>query len=510
MLWNKSRRQPARCPNESVSTQPSQATQTDEVFHRPGFAVKFINGFSQAVDYVKFISYELFVLFFYSQVLGLPGALAGLAILISMIVDAVTDPVVGSWSDSIRSRLGRRHLPMLASIIPVGLFFFLLFSPPASLNVWGLFAWLTGVSICLRIAFTFFAAPASAMTAEISPYPGDRAEMGIYRQLIGAVVQFVLLAFAFDSFFAATAEFPNGQENPAAYPGFGLAGAAAMMFFMLVTFGGTWKHILRFEERLGPRVREPFSFSGAIRGWAEALAGSRNFRAIFFGLLLASTMGSCYRALSLYLGTYLWELEPAEIKIWQQVVLVGMFVMAVGARFIVTRTEPKYVYLTGYGMLLSAYALPPALTVLGLLPAGGSPALIYILYGFNALAGAGAGLLMICSLILFAEAADEFFYVNAVSKTGMLFGLITFGNKAASGTGKLIAGWLTDAIGFPSTDNIADLTPGILFNLALWLTIITITIGLAGFAMLQTYHLTRARHREILEGIRRLSMQPSG
>ncbi len=486
-----------------------QAAQTDEVFFRPSFAVKFVSGFSQAVDYVKFISYELFVLFFYSQVLGLPGTLTGLAILLSMIVDAITDPVVGSWSDSIRSRLGRRHLPMLAAVLPVGLFFYLLFSPPAGLGQWGLFAWLTGVSICLRTAFTFFAAPASAMTAEISPYPADRAEMGIYRQAISAVVQFVLLAFAFDLFFAATEQFPNGQENPNAYPGFGLAGAATIMFFMLVTFGGTWKHILRFEQRLGPGVREPFSFGRAIRGWVDALAGSRNFRAIFFGLLLASTMGSCYRSLSLYLGTYLWELEPAEIKVWQQIVLVGMFGMAVAARFIVTRTEPKYVYLTGYCMLLGAYAVPPALTVLGLLPAAGSTPLIYILYGFNAAAGAGAGLIMICSLILFAEAADEFFYVNAISKTGMLFGLITFGNKAASGTGKLLAGWLTEAVGFPSTDNLDALTPEILFNLALWLTLITTAIGLAGLAMLQTYHLPRARHREVLEGIRRLSAQPS-
>ncbi len=478
-----------------------------EVFEPPGFAVKFLNGFSQAVEYVKFISYELFVLFFYSQVLGLPGTLTGLAILLSMIVDAITDPVIGSWSDSIRSRLGRRHMPMLAAVLPVGFFFYLLFAPPAGLGQWGLFAWLTGISICLRTAFTFFAAPANAMAAEISPLPADRAEMGIYRQAISAVVQFVLLAFAFDMFFAASEQFPNGQENPDAYPGFGIAGAATLMFFMMVAFGGTWKHILRFEQRLGEAVREPFSFTRAIRGWIDAVGGSRNFRAIFFGLLVASTVGSCYRSLSLYFGTYLWELEPDQIKVWQQVVLVGMFTMAVAARFIVTRTEPKYVYLTGYCLLFSAYALPPALTLLGVLPAAGTTPLAYILYGFNAMAGAGAGLIMICSLILFAEAADEFFFVNTVSRTGMLFGLITFGNKAASGTGKLIAGWLTDAVGFPSLENIDALTPQILFNLALSVTTITIVMGVAGFAILQTYQLSRARHQEILEGIRRLSAQ---
>jgi GPH family glycoside/pentoside/hexuronide:cation symporter len=486
----------------------------DQVFPRPAFSVKFLNGFSQAVETLKFMSYELFVLFFYSQVLGLSGKLTGMAILISMIVDAITDPVVGSWSDSVRSRFGRRHLPMVLSILPVGLFLFLLFAPPTELAEWGLFAWLTIVSICLRTAFTFFAAPAHAVTAELSPYADDRAEMGIYRQLLFGAAQIGLLALAFDYFFSATEAFPNGQENPAAYPQFGMAAAGIIMFFMVVTVGGTWKHILRFERNLRPAARGSFSVRTALKGWVEALGGSKNFRAIFFGLLLASTMGSCYRGLSLYLGTYLWELEPGQIKVWQQANPIGMFtvamlalVMAVGLRRTVRRIEPKFVYLSGYLLLLGAYALPPALTLLGLLPPASSPSLAYILYGFSAVAGAGASLIMICSLILFAEAADEFFFVNAISKTGMLFGLVTFGNKAASGTGKFIAGWLTDSVGFPTAANIHLLTPEILFNLVLWLVIITIIMGVAGFLMLRTYHLSRERHAEVLEGIRKLTAQ---
>jgi Na+/melibiose symporter-like transporter len=187
-----------------------------------------------------------------------------------------------------------------------------------------------------------------------------------------------------------------------------------------------------------------------------------------------------------------------------------MFVMAVGARAFVTRVEPKLVYLTGYLMLLSAYALPPLLTLLGLVPQTGSDALAIVLYAFNGMAGAGAGLIMICSLILFAEAADEFFFVNAVSRTGMLFGLITFGNKAASGTGKLIAGWLTDAVGFPSIENMDLLTDDILARLVFWLVVVTILIGIGGFLMLRTYSLTRERHAEVLEGIRKLTSQSAG
>ena len=74
---------------------------------RAPFYVKSLFGFHGAVDMLVFLSYELFVLFYYSQVLGLSGVLTGMAILISMIVDAISDPVVGSWSDNIRSKYGR-------------------------------------------------------------------------------------------------------------------------------------------------------------------------------------------------------------------------------------------------------------------------------------------------------------------------------------------------------------------------------------------------------------------
>jgi len=123
------------------------------------------------------------------------------------------------------------------------------------------------------------------------------------------------------------------------------------------------------------------------------------------------------------------------------------------------------------------------------------------------MAGAGAGLIMVCSLILFAEATDEFFFVNAVSRTGMLFGLVTFGNKAASGAGKAIAGWLTSAVDFPDSENIHLLTPEILFNLTFALVVITVVIGLAGLLMLSTYNLSRSRHAEVLAGIRKLTTE---
>ena len=79
-------------------------------------------------------SFELFVLFYYTQIKGVPGTVAGLAILVAMLVDALIDPLVGSYSDSLKSRFGRRHALMYAAALPSALFFVLLFAPPAGLG----------------------------------------------------------------------------------------------------------------------------------------------------------------------------------------------------------------------------------------------------------------------------------------------------------------------------------------------------------------------------------------
>ena len=66
-------------------------------------------GLGQLPEGIKTAAFGFFLLFYYNQVLGLSGTLAGIALFIALAFDAVTDPLVGSWSDFTRSRWGRRH-----------------------------------------------------------------------------------------------------------------------------------------------------------------------------------------------------------------------------------------------------------------------------------------------------------------------------------------------------------------------------------------------------------------
>ncbi len=82
--------------------------------------------------------------------------------------DAVTDPLTGSISDTLRHRWGRRHPFMYASAVPLGLFFALVFNPPDGLGQWGLFAWLTTFAVLTRGAMTLYHVPHLALGAELS------------------------------------------------------------------------------------------------------------------------------------------------------------------------------------------------------------------------------------------------------------------------------------------------------------------------------------------------------
>lgn len=99
----------------SASTQPVAGPVSNHITT----IEKFLYGGGSMALAVKNVTFNMFVLLFYKQVLGLSGTLTGLAIFISVMWDAVSDPLIGSWSDRLRTRLGRRHPMLIAGTIPL-------------------------------------------------------------------------------------------------------------------------------------------------------------------------------------------------------------------------------------------------------------------------------------------------------------------------------------------------------------------------------------------------------
>ncbi|HCD53965.1 MAG TPA: sugar transporter, partial [Halieaceae bacterium] len=146
-------------------------------------------GAGGAVSAVKEAAYTMFILLFYTQVLGLSGTVTGLIIAVSLVWDGISDPLVGSLSDRLRSRHGRRHPFMALSILPLGLGFVGLFAPPQAIvdnSAW-LAGWLLFWSLWVRTFVTTFAIPHLALSAEITRDYHERS------QVLGARMGFMFL-----------------------------------------------------------------------------------------------------------------------------------------------------------------------------------------------------------------------------------------------------------------------------------------------------------------------------
>ena len=99
---------------------------------KPSVPIKAIYAFGQAIE-SGYLVVAGFVFFYYTAVLGLSGTAVGIALGISMCLDAVMDPMIGSISDNVRSPFGRR-LPLMVLGAPLtGLALWMLFSPPLGL-----------------------------------------------------------------------------------------------------------------------------------------------------------------------------------------------------------------------------------------------------------------------------------------------------------------------------------------------------------------------------------------
>ena len=96
-------------------------------------STKIYQGFGGIVNSHKDFAFGTFLLLYYSQILGVSASLVSVVIAISLFIDAITDPVVGSISDNYKSRLGRRHPFMLGAAVPFGITMYFLFAPPSGI-----------------------------------------------------------------------------------------------------------------------------------------------------------------------------------------------------------------------------------------------------------------------------------------------------------------------------------------------------------------------------------------
>jgi len=214
------------------------------------FSTKFFYGFGSISFGIKNNGFSYFVLFVYVFVFGLPAWMAGLALNLILVADAFTDPLVGYYSDRLRSKWGRRHPFMYAAAIPVTLSFYFLWSPPDNLTNLELFFYLLICATIIRVFITFYEIPSIALGPELTDNYVERTSLMSYRYFFGwfgGLTTYNLVWWYYAPKYE-TEIYTSGRFNPDLWPEWGLVAAILIFLGIVVTSLGTHKHIPNLIE----------------------------------------------------------------------------------------------------------------------------------------------------------------------------------------------------------------------------------------------------------------------
>lgn len=444
---------------------------------------------------------NFFVLLYYHQVLGLDPLLAGLALALALVIDGIADPLVGWLSDRWRSRLGRRHPFLYASILPMAAAYVALWYPPVGADQQGwLFVYLLATTVALRLSITLFDVPTNALIPELTGDYDRRTAWAQAKTSLNWATANVVGIVAYGVFLADAPGAPAGSgvlrqsgHQAAALWTAGLVFAAALAVPLLLR---PWiPHLARARPRTGPATP-----GAVLRDVVAAYTNPALVALLASAVFFAAGMGLT-QALWVYFLSFFWSLSETGVNVVQTAYLVA----AVTAWIAVPRAargRDKRRLAIGLSVLFWLIDVAPiALRLGGLMPGNASPALIPTLVVFAFLDGLLINAVLGLVLSMLTDVVEDNQVRTGRRDEGLVLAGQTLVTKAAAALGTILGSAVLLAVKFPEGEAATSIGPDVAFRLgatfvgAMWL------LGIASTVTLTRYGITRARHQANLAAI---------
>jgi len=458
-------------------------------------STRWLYGFGAVAFGVKDNGFSYFLMFYYNQVLGLPGSLAGTAIFIAMMIDAACDPIIGFWSDNTRSRLGRRHPFMYAAAIPVAVAYFFIWNPPV-LSEFALFVYLTVLSVLVRLFVSMYETPSTAIVAELTEDYDERTRLLSLRYMFGWAGG-LTMAFLMWHYFMVK----YGVTGHLTFEIYGLVGSLAMVSAILLSAGGLHRQIPHLHQ---PPPRQRFRL-GQIVSQVGVTLSNRNFLSLFMAGLFAAVGAGVATNFDTYINNYFWEFSPEQVS-WIVLSLFLSAALAAGFSTQVTQRFDKKATAIGiYAVSIVWSTAPVVLRLLEWFPANHTPWLFPIMVVHTVIAVTLIIMFGIVQSSMLADIVEESELKTGRREEGLFFAARTFAAKATSGIGTLMAGVALDLIHFPRGDAPGTVPTEAVFNLGLIYGPLLMVFYLLALGSMCFYRITRTKHDHHLQILHRRS-----
>ena len=440
---------------------------------------------------IKNNAFSYLLLIYANQVLGLPGYLASLALAIAMIWDAVSDLLLGHWSDKTSSVLGRRHPFMYASLFVLPLTFYALFNPVIELNEDNTFFYILALALLIRTGTTLFEVPSTALLPDLETDYDRRNKWLALRHFFGwtggngiHMINFMFWVGAY------------GVASQTGYSIYGIAGALVIAAAILSSSLGTQKVAAAL-----PRPSEPFRVLAIKREIKQIFQSvkNKNFAALFFFGLTVGIAGGLGTALYLYNTTYFFGFSGKQISVTAIGVLISPAIAYWAAPYLGRIFGKKRAAIFAILVNVSLYPIPYILLLTGFWPDLGSWTSLYIYSGFIVME-------VICGIIggvlldsMMADVVEDSELKTQRRSEGLFYAARGFAAKAVSAGGIIGAGSIVSLVGLDGITSLGDVTHEIRMDLATLFLPIYCGLYVLGLVIVSKYRITRADHDEHIQ-----------
>jgi GPH family glycoside/pentoside/hexuronide:cation symporter len=454
---------------------------------------KFLYASGAVANGVKTDGFTFFLLFFYSNVIGLSPALASLAIFIALLIDAFTDPFMGAISDRTNHRLGRRHPYFLLGIIPMGLSYFMLFSIQSSwdLTQQQLFFWMLAFTAMTRLGMTVFDVPHRSLGSEMSRSYDERTSIFAAREMFGWAGGLFNALLAYTVFFKDTPEYIPGTQNPEPWIYFGMTGTILMCISVLITYFGTLKY-----SNSSSNIKASFNLKLIISQIYIALK-NKSFLIFFFGYLFIAVGWGLNSSLQLYMNTYFWEFKSIMIAAFLGIYALSTLTAFLIVPRLVLHIEKRSILLIAIAIAALIPPIPIFLFLNNLIPDAGSWNLFFTLAPFIYIANTCLSSSAIVRESMLGDISDEVELDSKIGQQGLMYASSSLIGKLNTGLGILLAGLALELIGFPRGSEVLP-TSDQVFNLAMVQGPFVAFLMIIPFGIFSLYGIDRKKHENIL------------
>lgn len=443
-------------------------------------------------------STSFWLLIYLTDVTGLKPVLAGLALMIGRVWDALTDPIMGWISDHTNTRWGKRRPYILFGSIFYGSAYFAIWSVPEFRTQLSLFAYVSIVLLIFNTCFTVVFVPYTSLTAAMTADYNERTVLTGFRMtssqigfLLGGAVPSALVAWSTSPAGIAWLSSQSwssawGNWIGTARVGYLITGtlfAAIMITALSICALGTRENVRSTHQ---DRSKSPFRYLLQI---ASVFRTNRPFRLAVLIILLTNCAATFIGTNFAYYIQYV-----LKIREEQTAIVVALFlgaILAMPAWVLITKrygkTETYCVAMGIYCMVLcSLLAL-----------SGGSVAWVYAV---SIIAGTiyAAALLIPWAMVPDVVEYDQL--QNGIRREGLFYGGTSFIYKLATALAIYCSATVLSIFGYTPNEPQGEST---LVAMRILISLVPAGLLIAGILVARRYPLSRAKHKELVDSLSR-------